>query len=81
MNIGLIGFGYWGPNVAKNLALISDCKFNVIVDKEKHNLEKAKHVFPNINLFEDAKEALNHADAFIIATPIESHFPIAKFLL
>jgi predicted dehydrogenase len=81
MNIGLIGFGYWGPNVAKNLAQISDCKFNVIVDKEKCNLEKAKHIFPNINLFEDLKQALNYADAFIIATPIESHFPIAKFLL
>jgi predicted dehydrogenase len=81
MRIGLIGFGYWGPNVAKNLCLIEDVSFNVIVDKEKKNREKAKKLFPNINIYQDMKDALQHADAFIIATPIESHFPIARFLL
>lgn len=79
--IGLIGFGYWGPNIAKNLLKIKGCEFTILVDKDKANLNKFKKSFPNIYFTDHLNNALDCADAFIIATPIETHFEIAKFFI
>lgn len=81
IRVGLIGFGYWGPNVAKNIDKIHTAQFTVVVDKIQQNTEKARKLFPNIFIHTDIDMALGLADAFIIATPIETHFSIAKKLL
>lgn len=81
IRIGLVGFGYWGPNIAKNLFKIENVEFTLIVDSCPNNLKKAKRAFSNIKISTNLKDALDGADAFIVATPIETHAEIAKFLL
>lgn len=81
IRVGLVGFGYWGPNVARNIDKIPNAKFTLVVDKVKDNQDKAKKLFPHIFTYTDLNNALDMADAFIIATPIETHFDIAKKLL
>lgn len=78
MRIGLIGYGYWGPNVAKNLEKL-DIDFTVVVDKDANKIKKVSN--PNLKLVNNIEEAYNLADAFIVATPIETHYDISKFLL
>lgn len=78
MRIGLIGYGYWGPNVAKNLEKL-DVDFTVVVDKDTNKIKKVSN--PNLKLVNSIEEAYNLADAFIVATPIETHYDISKFLL
>jgi predicted dehydrogenase len=78
MRIGLIGYGYWGPNIAKNLHKLN-VDFTVIVDSDHSKLSKLS--YPKTILLNNINDALNHADAFIIATPIETHYSIAKYLL
>jgi predicted dehydrogenase len=81
IRIGLIGFGYWGPNIAKNLSKIENAEFTLIVDSCHDNLKKAKKLFSNIKTSVNLKDSINDADAFIVATPIETHAQIAKVLL
>lgn len=81
LKIGLIGFGYWGPNVGRSLSVLPNAEFSVICDNNSSNLAKAKKTFPNITLSSDIYEAIKHADAFIIATPIHTHYEIGKILL
>jgi predicted dehydrogenase len=81
IRIGLIGFGYWGPNIAKNLSKIENAEFTLIVDSCDDNLKKAKKLFSNIKTSANLKGSINDADAFIVATPIETHAQIAKVLL
>jgi predicted dehydrogenase len=81
IRIGLIGFGYWGPNIAKNLSKIENTEFTLIVDSCNDNLKKAKKLFSNIKISTNLKDSINDADAFIVATPIETHAEIAKLLL
>ena len=44
INIGLIGFGYWGPNLAKNIHSNQNLKLHSICDLKKDRLEKAKSI-------------------------------------
>lgn len=81
LKIGLIGFGYWGPNIARNLSFLPNATFSSIVESDTKKIEKIKKTFPNILIFTNIEEALNSADAFVIATPIDTHFKIAKKLL
>lgn len=81
LKIGLIGFGYWGPNVARNLMSLPNAQFSIIIDPSNNSVEKAKKLFPNIKTSSNINEGLNEADAFVVATPIHTHFPIAKKLL
>lgn len=82
LNISLIGFGYWGPNIAKNLARISNINFEAIVDKKVDKLEYMNRQYPTVTISSEiTQNILDKTDAFIIATPIETHYSIAKFLL
>jgi len=81
IRVGLIGFGYWGPNIAKNLLKINDIIFAGIIDPNVNNLKNAKKMFPRIKCFSNLKQSISNIDAFIIATPIETHSEIAKTLL
>lgn len=79
MKIGLIGFGYWGPNLARNLSLLPDNPFDAIIDNSPKNLAKAMKTYPNLRVASTYKYL--DCDAFVVATPIETHFEICKDLL
>ena len=81
-NIALIGYGYWGPKLARNFH--NSPKFNIkyIVDKSKNNINKAKLDFPlstSLNDFKKIKK--NNIDLVVISTPTKTHFSISKYFL
>ena len=80
--VALIGFGYWGPKLARNINNSNMFKIDYIIDNSKKNLEKAKKDFPlskllknHINLKKD------DIDLVVISSPTKTHYKIAKHFL
>jgi predicted dehydrogenase len=76
--VGLIGFGYWGPNLARNFQAIPDCEFVAIADANPERLARAREQYRHVQLYTTA-EALIAADleAVVIATPARTHYDLA----
>ena len=80
--VALIGFGYWGPKLARNINNSNMFKIDYIIDNSKKNLEKAKKDFPlskllnnHLNLKKD------DIDLVVISSPTKTHYKIAKHFL
>ena len=80
INIGVIGYGYWGPNIVRNFFLSDDCIVKAIADSRAERLEVASKMFPSIYCTKRSEEIINDAsiDAIVIATPVSTHFDLAK---
>ena len=81
INIGLIGFGYWGPNVARNIFNNKEYNLDTICDKDVSRLSKAKSIYIEQVKYEvDYKVLLKDKDISAIAIAVETsgHFYIAK---
>tara|TARA_Y200000002_G_scaffold304167_1_gene259745 strand:- start:617 stop:1627 length:1011 start_codon:yes stop_codon:yes gene_type:complete len=83
INIGVIGLGYWGPNLLRNFLNNKNCHVSAICDTNKPLLNKYKNKYPKINCYTDYKKLINdkQIDACVIATPVMSHYEIASFAL
>ena len=79
-NVALIGYGYWGPKLARNIQNSNNFKINFIVDTSKKNLNIAKKNFPLCKLLNNYKSLdCKKIDLVVISTPTITHFQIAKF--
>jgi predicted dehydrogenase len=79
IKVGLIGYGYWGPNLARNFFGLPDAKLVAIVDLKEANLKRAQSLYPQAALLKDYKEIFTmELDAVVISTPPITHYPIAK---
>jgi len=79
IKIGLIGFGYWGPNLARNFSLNTDLELAAICDFSAERLERARHMYPSVrmcSILDDFFRA--DIDAVAIATPVAVHFDMAR---
>lgn len=77
---GIIGYGYWGPNLVRNF--IANNKFEVVMvsDTRKERLDIVKKFFPSIKVTQTYEEILKNSEinAIAIATPVYTHFDIAR---
>ena len=80
INIGLIGYGYWGPNLARNFNANPDLELSAISDFSADRLEAAGKLYPHVRLEKDADTVLKDpkVDAIAVATPVSTHFELAK---
>jgi len=81
INIGLIGFGYWGPNVAKNIYTNKELNLYSICDYKEDRLEKAKSIYVEQTIYElDYKKLLENPDIRAIAIAVETsgHYSLVK---
>jgi predicted dehydrogenase len=80
VNIGVVGLGYWGPNLVRALHDVDDAKVEWICDLEPALLEKIGRRYPAVARTPDFDEVLGDdaVDAIAIATPVSTHFPLAK---
>ena len=80
IKIGLIGYGYWGPNLARNFNTNSNFKLTSICDFSPQRLEAAAKLYPQVKLESDVKAITQDPklDAIAIATPVSTHFELAK---
>jgi len=80
--VALIGYGYWGSKLARNIQNSNNFKIDFIIDTSKKNLENAKKNFPLSNLFNDYKKLIKkNIDLVVISTPTITHYKIASFFL
>jgi len=79
MKIGIIGLGYWGPNLVRNFSAQSEVTEVIACDVRTERRNTIKKKFPSVKVI-DSCEALvkSDVDAIVIATPVASHFNIAK---
>ncbi len=83
INIGVVGCGYWGPNLIRNFRALADCKVKVICDQDENRLKQLKSLYPELNT-ETSFERLiadKTINAVIIATPVRFHYRMAKAAL
>jgi len=83
MKLGIIGCGYWGPNLIRNFNNIRDTEMVYCADIDDSRLSHVKKLYPRISVIKNYKEMLDKKDidAVIVATPIETHYKIAKDIL
>ena len=83
INIGLIGCGYWGPNLIRNFTKAKGCRLVAIADRRPERLEAVHYMNPAMRTTVNAEELIesDSIDAIVIATPISTHFPLAKACL
>lgn len=82
IKIGIVGCGYWGPNLIRNFYEIPKSEVLLCCDLDKTKLEKIKQKYP-INVTENFSDILNNKsiDAVVIATPPATHHKLAKEVL
>ena len=77
--VSVIGCGYWGPNLIRNCIALPDCEVKYICDMDESRLSHLKGLYPSVETTKDYNDILQDADveAVFIATPVNTHFPIA----
>src|SRR5215469_235296 len=80
IRIGVIGYGYWGPNIVRNLHGLDSTRVELIVDQSPSALARARKTYPNVATASDAAEVLcsPKVDAVAIVTPVWTHYELAK---
>ncbi len=83
INIAVIGYGYWGPRIARNFNSALGCKVVAICDKSPAAQQRASRDFPNVKITCDVKAVLASPDidAAAIITPVWTHFELAELAL
>ena len=80
--VALIGYGYWGPKLARNINNSNNFKIKYIIDNSKKNLDKAKKDFPIAKLLKTyISLKKNDIDLVVISSPTKTHYKIAKHFL
>src|ERR1039458_465228 len=83
IKVGVVGYGYWGPNVARNFNHAGISEVVAITDKRTDCLHRAKQAFPQANVTKDCQEVLTSPDIDVVAvvTPVWTHYELAKTAL
>src|SRR3954469_25642948 len=80
VNVGLVGLGYWGPNLLRALFELPDVEVSYICDLDPERLERFGRRYPSARPTRDFENLLAdpHVDAVVIATPVFTHFGLAS---
>jgi len=83
VRVGVIGYGYWGPNIVRNLQALDQCRLVAVCDKSPAALARAGRTYPGVHLTTDFSEILTspEIDAVAVITPVWTHFDLAKAAL
>jgi len=77
---GVIGYGYWGPNIVRNLRSLSSAEIVAVCDKSDASLRRVKQAYPDLHVTSDPSEILcsPDIDAVAVITPVWTHFELAE---
>jgi len=83
ITVGVVGCGYWGPNLIRNLRQLPDCHLRVICDASNQRLSHMRRLHPEVATTNHLEELLSDAeiDAVVVATPVRFHYEMAKACL
>ncbi|HTV62240.1 MAG TPA: Gfo/Idh/MocA family oxidoreductase [Verrucomicrobiae bacterium] len=80
IKIGVVGCGYWGPNLVRNFKTLADCQLKMMCDTSEDRLEHLRSLYPDVQRATDFGFMLNGVglDAVVVATAVKWHYPMAK---
>jgi predicted dehydrogenase len=80
VRVGIVGMGYWGPNLARNLATLESCELAWCCELDETLRDRWSSAYPQTRFTADLDDLLNDPDldAIAIATPSPSHAPLAR---
>jgi len=83
VRVGVIGYGYWGPNIVRNLSALDNCRLAAVCDKSPAALSRASRAYPGVQVSSDFSDVLRSPDidAVAVVTPVWTHFELAKAAL
>ena len=83
IRIGVIGYGYWGPNIVRNFHSLESSQVVMICDRSPGALLRAKRAHPSIDVTSEHMDVISspRVDAVAIVTPVWTHFELAKAAL
>jgi len=83
INIAIIGYGYWGPNLVRNFSELPNAKVVAVADLDKSRLEVVARRYPTVRATTDIQEILADSgiDAVAVATPVNTHFQLGMAVL
>jgi predicted dehydrogenase len=83
IKVGVIGYGYWGPNIVRNLHGLDSMRCEMVCDKSASALARARKTYPDVRAVSDPAEILlsPNIDAVAVVTPVWTHYELAKMAL
>src|SRR5436190_11625278 len=80
INVGVVGCGYWGPNLIRNFRSLVDCNTKVMCDLDIKRLNHLKALHPEVEVCTNFEDVLSREDidALVIATSVQTHYSMAK---
>jgi predicted dehydrogenase len=83
IRLGVVGCGYWGPNLVRNFRALPECQLKMMCDISKDRLKHLTSLYPEVEAELNFDHMLNGVglDAVIVATSVKLHFPMAKAAL
>jgi len=83
IRIGVIGYGYWGPNIVRNFHTHECSEVRLVCDQNPKAAERLRKAHPSIPFTTDATEVLGSPDidAVAVVTPVWTHYDLAKAAL
>jgi len=80
IKLGVVGCGYWGPNLMRNFRTLPECSLEMMCDVSEQRLTHLKALYPAVKGEMDFDHMLNGAglDAVVIATAARFHYPMAR---
>lgn len=83
IQIGIIGYGYWGKNLVRNFNNLDTCKLKYVCEQDSKKANQCHALYPNINVVSDIEILLKDTslDAIVIATPVNTHYSLGKLAL
>ncbi len=83
INLAVIGYGYWGPNIVRNFATHADCRVVAVCDRDARALARVASRHPTATVTQDIDATLRSPsiDAVAIVTPVSTHYALAKAAL
>lgn len=80
IKVGVVGCGYWGPNLIRNLRQTPDCQLKLICDSSEQRLRHMRRLYPDVEMTNSFQDLLDNQeiDAVVVATPVRFHYEMAK---
>src|SRR5690606_23850094 len=78
--VGVVGCGYWGPNLIRNFRALPGCHLKMMCDTNEQRLQHLGNLYPEVERETDYNRMLTQSgiDAVVVATSVKHHFPMAK---
>ena len=83
IRVGVVGYGYWGPNIVRNFNIGDKSRVVMVCDQRKETLQRVAQTYPGIQVTRDSAELVTSpsVDLVAVVTPVWTHFELAKAAL